>query len=406
MSSLRLFQAACALGALCTTFAAAPALAENGSGQAADVSLVAASADFTTGQERDLADPLAVFAPKGDPIRHRIDYEIWDYALKQTTLSMGPPNRKIARRTFPTLGSYILKGPQSQYRLEGSLVLFSFLEEEVIESFTLYREDLEKVAATLDIAALPRNEQLAFWFNLHNVAVMEQLAKAWPVREPRALEVDGVPLDQAKFITLRGTPVSLRDIRENIVFRHWKDPKVIYGFWRGEIGGPELQRNAFTGANVGPLLDVAALDYVNSLRATQKRGERLAVADYYEEVAPFYFPDFESDLRAHLARYAEEDVKEILAQTSGAEPAIRDHEIADLAGGTRPASYLNVGSLAGAMDDPLLMGSIRADLAMFQLLEDRRRKLQVMIANDEPVYRVFFPDLLEPGDDPDKHAVE
>ncbi|NBC87911.1 MAG: DUF547 domain-containing protein, partial [Alphaproteobacteria bacterium] len=323
-----------------------------------------------------------------------------------TTLNMALPNRKIARRTFPTLGSRVIKGPQSQYRLEGSLVLSSFLEKEVIKSFTIYREDLEQVAATLGIAALPRNEQLAFWFNLHNVAVMEQLAKAWPVREPRELEVDGVPLDEAKFVTLRGIPVSLRDIRENIVFRHWNDPKVIYGFWRGEIGGPELQRIAFTGANVGPLLDIAAIDYVNSLRATQKRGDPLAVATFYEYVARFYFPDFESDLRAYLAHYAEEDVKEILAQTSRAEPAIRDHEIADLAGGTRPASCLNVGSLAGAMDDPIPFGSNRMDLAMLQLLQDRQRKLQVMRLDDEPAYRVFFPDILLPGDDPDKHAVE
>ncbi len=170
---------------------------------------------------------LAVFTPTTDPIRHTIDYEIWDYALKNLLVSMGPSTRQGARRPDPSFGTRIKHGPQSRYRLEGSLVLFRFFDRDVITSFTEYRQDLERVTDSLDISDLPRNEQLAFWLNLHNVAMLEQIALAWPVREPRAIAVDGVPLDDAKFITLRGIPVSLRDIREKIVFRHWKDPKVI-----------------------------------------------------------------------------------------------------------------------------------------------------------------------------------
>jgi hypothetical protein len=162
---------------------------------------------------------------------------------------------------------------------------------------------------------------------------MEQIARAWPVREPRDIRLGGVPLDDARFITLRGIPLSLRDIRENIVFRNWKNPKVIYGFWRGEIGGPELQRHAFTGANVDSLLDVAALDFVNSLRGIQKRGDRLEVSTLYADVAPFYFSDFGRDLRSHLADYAEPPAAQILATTRRTIATIKDHDIADLHGG-------------------------------------------------------------------------
>ena len=135
--------------------------------------------------------------------------------------------------------------------------------------------DLERISGELDIAALPRNEQLAFWFNLHNAAMLEAIAREWPVRQPREIMVDGVPLDDAQFLTVRGIAMSLRDIRENIVFANWRDPKVIYGFWRGEIGGPALEREAYTGANVNSLLDIAAQDFVNSLRGIQQRGDRM-----------------------------------------------------------------------------------------------------------------------------------
>jgi len=359
-----------------------------------------------TSQQRSIQDHLAVFTPTTNPIRHTIDYEIWDFALKHIVLPMGPPDRKWARRPDPPAGTRLKQGAQSGYRLEGSLVLFRFLDPSIIATFTEYRQDLEGVADTLDISALPRNEQLAFWLNLHNVAMMEQIAQAWPVREPSEIMVGGEPLDEARFITLRGVPVSLRDIRENIVFRHWKDPKVIYGFWRGEIGGPELQRHAFTGANVSSLLDVAALDYVNSLRGTQQRGQTLAVSTLYTEVAPFYFRDFDPDLRAHLAKYAEDDVKEILGETSAVKASISETDIADLHGGARPPNYLFAGSTPGAMDDPLAGWSEKMGQAAFEVVEARRRKLQNMYRRGEPVGRVFFSNIDLPGDPPNKNAVE
>lgn len=351
-------------------------------------------------------DRLAAFTPTSDPIRHKIDYEIWDYALKNILISMGPSDRQGARRPDPAIGSRRQTGPQSRYRLEGSMVLFRFFDKEIISSFTEYRQDLERVAGTLDIAALPRNEQLAFWLNLHNVALLEQIAREWPVREPREMKVGGVPLDDAKFITLRGIPLSLRDIRENIVFRNWKNPKVMYGFWRGEIGGPELQAHAFTGENVSSLLDVAALDFVNSLRGVQKRGDKLEVASLYAEVAPFYFNDFDNDLRSHLASYAEEPTAQILTKTSGTIATIREHDIADLHGGALPPNYQFAASGPGAMDDPLIGCTEDIGFAVCDLLEARTTKLRNMERRGQATARVFFSNIDLPGDPPNKNAVE
>lgn len=351
-------------------------------------------------------DRLAMFKPTTDPIRHTIDYEIWDFALKNMIVSMGPSTRQGARRPDPIFLTRLKHGPQSRYRLEGTLVAFYFFDKDVIGSFTEYRQDLERVANTLDISALPRNEQLAFWLNLHNVALMEQIAREWPTREPRAIKLDGVPLDEAKFINLRGIPVSLRDIRENIVFRHWKDPRVIYGFWRGEIGGPELLPHAFTGANVASLLQIAAGDFVNSLRGIQKNGDRLEIAQLYSEVAPFYFPDFEPDVRAHLTRHADETVAELLDKTSLTSATIREHDIADIHGGARPPNYLNYSSIPGAMDDPLIGCSERMGQAVCDLLQARALKLQRMIRRGQPIARVFFSNIDLPGDPPNKNAVE
>ncbi|MAY19377.1 MAG: DUF547 domain-containing protein [Erythrobacteraceae bacterium] len=356
-------------------------------------STAAAQDTEAAAQTGEAANPFAIFTPTDTPIRHRIDYGIWDYALKNIVISMGPSSRSRPYAQPEPLGTRLRQGHNSRYRLEGSMVTFSSFENETIESFAEYRRDLESVGDKLDISTLPRDEQLAYWINLHNVAMMEKIAAEWPVRQPREIEVDGVPLQEAKFITVRGVAMSPRDIREQIVFANWRDPKVIYGFWRGEIGGPALEREAFTGANVGSLLGIAAEDFVNSLRGTQKSGDRLNVSKLYDEAAPFYFPDFQTDLRAHLAEYALEEVTGILSETSEIRASIEEQDIADLAGGSRGANYL-ASSRPG-----LPPGAV-------QLLVQRQRKLEVLEQNDVPTGRVIFSNIDLPGDPPNKNAVE
>lgn len=341
---------------------------------------------------------LATFAPSKTPNADKIDYSIWDEAMKNIVVSMGPSLRESAPRPEPSLGSRRQYGHISRYRLEGTRVMFSFLDADVIASFTEYRKDLENTASIVDIQALSRNEQLAYWINLHNVALVEQIANAWPVRQPREILIDGVPLDEARFITVEGIKLSPRDIREKIVYRHWKSPDVIYGFWRGEIGGPSLQKEAFNADNVARLLQRGASDFVNSLRGTHELGDRLQVSQLYQEAAPFFFPEFEKDLRAHLARHADEQTAALLAKTSGAEPAIAEHDIADLEGGVREPTLSNVTSNGQPV-------SFRIPQSMAALLRERETKFQEIIRQGR-TGTVTFSNIALPGDPADKGEVE
>ena len=376
-------------------------------GWAASAPLPGSDAQVDTGFAATQATPraeasgsdarLAIFAPTDKPIRHRIDYQIFDVALQNFVVSMGPSTRSVPYAVIQPVGTRLKQGLHSRFRLEGSMVGFSFFDQAVIDSFRLYREELQAIGDTIPIHTLPRNEQLAYWYNLHNVALLEQLSREWPLREPREVMVDGVPLDDARFITVQGVSLSLRDIRENIVFAHWRDPKVIYGFWRGEIGGPALQPAAYTGQNVASLLDLAAGEFVNALRGTEQRGDTLHVSRLYTEVAPFYFPDFVPDLRAHLAIFAEDEVSAILAATTGAEPTISEPVIADMAGGSRGANYL-AGSASGSRPG--------IPPGVVDLLRQRGRKLEVMRRREQATGRVFFSNIELPGDPPNKNAVE
>ncbi|MEM7781232.1 MAG: DUF547 domain-containing protein [Pseudomonadota bacterium] len=291
--------------------------------------------------------------------------------MSKLVMSMGPSDRSRQARPIPTTGSSILWGHTSSYRLEGTRLVFSLLGRDVIESFRAYRHDLEGIASGLEITTLPRNEQLAFWINLHNVALAEQIALNWPVQEPSNLQIDGVPLQQARFIEIDGARLSLADIRTRIVYPNWRDPRVIYGFWRGTIGGPSLQREAYTAENVSELLQLGAWEFVNSLRGTQRRGGTLLVSSIYDEASPFYFAGGDEGLRAHLAEFAEDDVKDILGRTSRTQATIEVPVIADLAGGMREPHTTPV-SING---QPV---GFRVPPSVARMLQERNSKLMEM----------------------------
>lgn len=340
---------------------------------ASALALGAAFAAPTFAQATTAEAQYSTFAPSGTPSDHKIDYSIWDEAMSNLVISMGPSLRESAGSPPQSLGTRRQYGHVSRYRLEGSRLMFSFLDAEIISSFTEYREDLQRTADIVDIQSLSRNEQLAYWINLHNVAMIEQIALAWPVRQPRDIEIDGVPLDEARFIMVEGVALSPRDIRENIVYANWRDPKVIYGFWRGEIGGPSIQREAFNAENVSRLLERGARDFVNSLRGTQRQGSTLQVSEFFAEAAPFYFPNFESDLRAHLADYADTETTELLNGTSRIDASVKEYDIADLAGGAREPTYQNISSVDGTQQ------SFRVPQSMTRLLAQREEKFERLV---------------------------
>ena len=334
-------------------------------------------------EAQDIA-PIARFTPRETTSTARVDYSFLDRALDYMVLRMGISSREGLSRPEPTIGSRQLYGHDSRYRLEGNRVVYSFLKDSEIEPLTDYLRELEALGTQVDITSLPREEQLAYWINLHNVAVIEAIARNYPLKSPSRMMLDGqrVVLDELKLVTVAGVSLSPRDIRTRIVFPNWSDPSVIYGFTRGEIGGPSIQRRAFTGENAQELLDNSAREFVNSLRGVESYGKELQVSRIYAEAAPFYFPALGDDLREHLRLYAGEDVTGLI--DSKPELVINQYEdrIADLAGGEREMVYSQVeidGKPAGSMITP----------SIARLLNERYEKLEKLRRRGELRGRVI-----------------
>jgi hypothetical protein len=267
-------------------------------------------------------------APKKDL---KIDYNYWNEILNNLVFLTGVSTRQVAPKPEPLTGSRFVVEHTSPYRLEGNKIPFSKLRAEHVLTLQEYKRDLEDLANTIEIAALPKQEQLVYWINLHNLTVTMLIAENYPVMQPSNLLIgEGkVPLQDAKVISVNGSKLSLRDIRENIVYPNWEDPKVIYGFFLGDIGSPSMQGQSFTAENVDRLLDQNANEFVNSLRAFSRGG----VSKIYKDVARFYFTNFDGDLRQHFQQYMWDEVYEEYAATKTFKVNSYEYDIADMEGG-------------------------------------------------------------------------
>ena len=261
------------------------------------------------------------FANHSTQSLYTIRHDPWQQFLSASVFDMGPSTRQRARRRTGGVhtGTRISTGSRSPVRFEGNRVLFHLFNEDTLEFIKSYREELVGLMDRYDYADFSRDEQLAYWLNLHNAVLMHEIAKVHPISRPRSHRLrsrNNTLLFEAKLVVVAGEPLSLNDIRHKIVYANWQSPEVIYGLWEGTIGGVDIMPAAYTGANVWSLLGDNADRYVNSLRGVQAFPAgfgriEFRVSNAYVE-ARRLFPSWPDNLYTHLDQYAAGSVVRLL----------------------------------------------------------------------------------------------
>jgi len=269
-----------------------------------------------------------------------INYDDYSEILKLSVLDMGHSKRAKAAKTRAKIGSRF-KGKRKTYTaLEGNRFLFSnFKVAENQAVLTKIRKSLEKVPDEVPMSLLNAREQLAFWLNLYNISLIEQLTAIYPEKniEDELYDSDGIMAKRTLMVS--GVKLSLNDIQKKIIYGKFSaNPIVIYGLFQGVIGGPSIRTSAYTGELVIKQLQQNAREFINSNRGTFRGNKnRLRVSSFYERNSDF-FPDFDKDLIKHLSYYINDDYTGIVKNADRIRADIEDMNIVDLMGGQREFS--------------------------------------------------------------------
>lgn len=319
------------------------------------IGMLAMGACVASAQAQTLSQPQVERFASYDPTSQvSVDYDAFTMILSHIIFNVGPSDRRVESVRIVTTGSRLNQANNSRYRTESNRIWFHTLDDIHEESVSAYREELEALYAAAPVSALSRDEQLAYWLNLHNIVLLDELIREYPLGRVDRVFLDGVRLTEAKIIEIEGGPISLDDIRTQIVPALTDDPRAMYGFYTGAIGGPSLPPRAYDGDSVWRQLDSVGSEFVNALRGVDISENPVRISPLYFEARERYFPDWPDDLSRHLRRYADPDVLSILNNGDDYRPLRFEHRVADMSNGSLcgAGSYLYVRTVGDGPQSP------------------------------------------------------
>ena len=173
-----------------------------------------------------------------------------------------------------------------------------------------YIEDMSKIS----ISDHSRPVQFAYWVNMYNALTVTVILDNYPVESIRDIDTSGLFKNGpwgAELVQVEGETLTLDDIEHRILRPIWKDPRIHYAVNCASVGCPNLNKNAFTAANLEPMLEDGARQYINSERGFFVEDGDLIVSSIYKWFA-YDFNNSEEGILNHLKKYANaEKLKEL-----------------------------------------------------------------------------------------------
>lgn len=172
-----------------------------------------------------------------------------------------------------------------------------------------YVKDYKTFLESIPVSLLNKDEQLAYWLNLHNVTVIEKLGSSKSRSLRRIKDKRGQPGDPGewwseKLVKVEGIPLSLEEVEQDILFAHWQDPKVVYGLFYGVKGDGFSAQQAFTGKTVKAQLADLAKTFINNKDNVKVSRNKVHVSSLLAWNKDSLFSGDDQKLLAHLRAYA------------------------------------------------------------------------------------------------------
>lgn len=287
-----------------------------------------------------------------DTSKYAINYDDLTAILKTVVVDVGLSTRRVAQPAPDVTGTR-MKAKIKKTANEGNRFYFeTFKDDEEAQQFLRdLQKSLEELPAEAPLKYFSRDEQLAYWLNLYNVTVLNEVIAVYPKRNLKKLFRGKNSIFAAKVLTVAGVPLSLNDIQFTILKQNYdSNPLIMYGLYQGIIGGPNIRKSAYIGSDVWRALENNAYEFINSNRGTFVRDEKtFRVSSLYDRNSA-YFPEFKSDLTEHLMVHLKGSQRAALQAASSLKTDINDWDVTDVGGSHQRIGGSFATSRAALMD--------------------------------------------------------
>lgn len=269
--------------------------------------------------------------------KYEILYDDLTKLLQSSVIDTGLSSKKKLKSSQASIGTRMRSNRKAYTALEANRFYFEAYKDDKSKAMlTKIRKSLEYVSKELPLSSFTEKEQLAYWLNLYNVTVLEQLTKIYPVKLIEDEITDDDSFFNKKLLTVSGHKISLNYIHHEILLKKFgKNKDVIYGLYQGNIGSPNIRKQAYTGKKVIKQLESNAEEFINSNRGVFKgKKNKLRVSRFYEQNKSL-FPNFKEDLTKQLLEYANGSIRYAIENASSIRTNIEDWTITDVYGTNR-----------------------------------------------------------------------
>lgn len=115
-----------------------------------------------------------------------------------------------------------------------------------------------------------RNEQLAFWINMYNIAVVHTLAQNYPIPSIKDTGTLINPIWDRPLINVGGNYYSLNEIETKILLK-LNEPRIYYALCNGTLSAADLRKEAYTDEK----LDAQLSDQMTQFLQNRTKGIRV-----------------------------------------------------------------------------------------------------------------------------------
>ncbi len=175
-----------------------------------------------------------------------------------------------------------------------------------------YLQSLQRV----DVPALSRDQQLAFWINLYNAKTVDIVLDAYPVDSILNIKDGLLPTGPWKrdVVTVGGEALSLNDIEHRILRPVFQEARIHYALNCAAAACPNLAQRAWRAEGLEQAFSDAERAYVNDPRGVRIEPDGTLVLS---KIYAWFREDFGDSEVAILAQLAEAAAPPLRAQLAG-----------------------------------------------------------------------------------------
>ncbi len=158
--------------------------------------------------------------------------------------------------------------------------------------------DSYKQVDWLSLSSHPREEQISFWINGYNAVMLKVLSETSADKLP---SIDDPAFPNQYKLELKDKIFTLKELRDDILRRHYRDERIHFAILDGARNGPRLRPEAYTGAHLDVQLDEAIRGFIadQAKNRINPREKKLYLSYLFKDFGDDFLLNYASPENSH-----------------------------------------------------------------------------------------------------------